>query len=86
MPKIVPEYVEMTERYLGEQSLVVGPGLKTGMPIRVENPRELGADRLVNAVAAYDRLGGPCVVVDSAVLANISAGSSLPALRSRSTP
>ncbi len=64
VPKVVPEYVEMTERYLGEQCLVVGPGLKTGMPIRVENPRELGADRLVNAVAAYDRLGGPCVVVD----------------------
>jgi type III pantothenate kinase len=64
VPKLVPEYVEMTERYLGEQCLIVGPGLKTGMPIRVENPRELGADRLVNAVAAYDRLGGPCVVVD----------------------
>lgn len=64
VPKVVPEYVEMTERYLGEQCLVVGPGLKTGMPIRVENPRELGADRLVNAIAAYDRLGGPCVVVD----------------------
>lgn len=64
VPKVVPEYVEMTERYLGEQCMVVGPGLKTGMPIRVENPRELGADRLVNAVAAYDRLGGPCVVVD----------------------
>lgn len=64
VPKVVPEYVEMTERYLGEQCIVVGPGLKTGMPIRVENPRELGADRLVNAIAAYDRLGGPCVVVD----------------------
>lgn len=64
VPKVVPEYVEMTERYLGEQCLVVGPGLKTGMPIRIENPRELGADRLVDAVAAYDRLGGPCVVVD----------------------
>lgn len=64
VPKVVPEYVEMSERYLGEECLVVGPGLKTGMPIRMENPRELGADRLVNAVAAYDRLGGPCVVVD----------------------
>lgn len=64
VPKVVPEYVEMTERYLGEKCVVVGPGLKTGMPIRVENPRELGADRLVNAVAAFDRLGGPCVVVD----------------------
>jgi type III pantothenate kinase len=64
VPRITPEYVEMTERYLGEECLVVGPGVKTGMPIRTENPRELGADRLVNAVAAYDRLGGPCVVVD----------------------
>jgi type III pantothenate kinase len=44
--------------------LVVGPGVKTGMPIRIENPRELGADRLVNAIAAHDRLGGPCIVVD----------------------
>jgi type III pantothenate kinase len=44
--------------------VVVGPGLKTGMPIRMENPRELGPDRLVNAVAAYERFHGPCVVVD----------------------
>jgi type III pantothenate kinase len=43
---------------------VVGPGVRTGMPIRMDNPRELGADRLVNAVAAHDALGGPCVVVD----------------------
>lgn len=64
VPRITPEYAEMTERYLGEDAVIVGPGLKTGMPIRTENPRELGADRLVNAVAAFDRLGGPCVVVD----------------------
>ena len=76
VPKIVPEYVEMTERYLGEQCVVVGPGLKTGMPIRVENPRELGADRLVNAVAAYDRLGGPCVVVDFGTAITFDAISS----------
>jgi type III pantothenate kinase len=44
--------------------LVVGPGLKTGMPIRIDNPLEVGADRLVNAVAAYDRVGSSCVVVD----------------------
>jgi type III pantothenate kinase len=44
--------------------LVVGPGLKTGMPIRMDNPREVGPDRLVNAVAGYARLGGPCVIVD----------------------
>ena len=41
-----------------------GPGVRTGMPIRMDNPREVGADRLVNAVAAYERVGGPCVVVD----------------------
>lgn len=64
VPRLAPEYAEMTERYLREPCMVVGPGLKTGMPIRTDNPRELGADRLVNAIAAFDRLGGPCVVVD----------------------
>jgi type III pantothenate kinase len=44
--------------------LVVEPGVKTGMPIRIDNPREVGADRLVNAVAAYARFGGACIVVD----------------------
>jgi type III pantothenate kinase len=44
--------------------MVVGPGLKTGMPIRYGNPHEVGADRIVNGVAAYERLGGPVVVVD----------------------
>jgi type III pantothenate kinase len=43
---------------------MVGPGVKTGMPIRLDNPLELGADRLVNAVAAYDRFGRACAVVD----------------------
>ena len=46
------------------EMLVVGPGLRTGMPIRIDNPHELGADRLVNAVAAHDRFGGACVSVD----------------------
>ncbi len=54
----------MAERYLGHEMLAVGPGVKTGMPIRYDNPREIGPDRLVNAVAAHERLGGPCVVVD----------------------
>ena len=43
---------------------MVGPGLQTGMPIRYDNPREIGPDRLVNAVAGYEKVGGPCVVVD----------------------
>lgn len=64
VPQLRPEWTAMAERYLGHPMPVVGPGVRTGMPIRIDNPRELGADRLVNAVAAYDRLGGACIVVD----------------------
>jgi type III pantothenate kinase len=64
VPQLTPEYAEMSERYLRGRCLVVGPGLRTGMPIRMDNPRELGADRLVNAVAAYERFGEACAVVD----------------------
>jgi len=64
VPQLAPEWEEMGRRYLGHAMKVVGPGLRTGMPIRIDNPRELGADRLVNAVAAHDRLGGPCISVD----------------------
>jgi type III pantothenate kinase len=64
VPQLRPEWTAMAERYLGHDMPVVGPGLRTGMPIRMDNPREVGADRLVNAVAAYERFGGPCVIVD----------------------
>jgi type III pantothenate kinase len=64
VPQLVEQWTAMAARYLGHRMLVVGPSIRTGMPIRIDNPREVGADRLVNAVAAYDRLGGPCVVVD----------------------
>src|SRR5271168_5339070 len=64
VPVLGPEWSAMAERYLGHTMLAVGPGVKTGMPIRYDNPREIGPDRLVNAVAAHERLGGPCVVVD----------------------
>lgn len=64
VPQLDPEWVAVGDRYLGHRMLSVGPGLKTGMPIRIDNPRELGADRIVNAVAAYERLGGPCIAVD----------------------
>jgi type III pantothenate kinase len=64
VPVLGPEWCEMARRYLGHEMLVVGPGVKTGMPIRYDNPREIGPDRLVNAVAAHERLGGPCIVVD----------------------
>jgi len=64
VPQLRPEWTAMAERYLVHVMLVVGPGVRTGMPIRMDNPREVGADRLVNAVAAFERLGAPCVVVD----------------------
>jgi type III pantothenate kinase len=51
-------------RYLSLESLVVGQGVKTGMPVRTDNPREVGADRIVNAVAAREAYGAPVIVVD----------------------
>jgi type III pantothenate kinase len=64
VPRLNQEWLEVGRRYLGHETMIVGTGLKTGIPIRIDNPRELGADRLVNAVAGYARLGGPCIVVD----------------------
>ena len=52
------------ERYFSQKPLFVEPGIKTGMPVLYENPSEVGADRIVNAVAAFEKYGGPCVVVD----------------------
>jgi len=64
VPQLEPEWTTMVSRYLGHEMLVVGPGTKTGLPIRYDNPREIGADRLVNAVAIRERFGGPAVCVD----------------------
>jgi type III pantothenate kinase len=64
VPQLGPEWQEAAERYLGHHMPIVGPGMRTGMAIRLENARELGADRLVNAVAAYERVHGACIVVD----------------------
>jgi type III pantothenate kinase len=52
------------ERYFGQKPLFVEPGIKTGMPVLYENPAEVGADRIVNAIAAFEKYGGPCIVVD----------------------
>ena len=64
VPQLRPEWTSMGAQYLDADVKVVGPGLRTGMPIRYDNPHEIGPDRLVNAVAGYDKVGGPCVVVD----------------------
>jgi len=76
VPPLGAQYEQLTERYLDDATyLAVEPGVKTGMPIRIDNPVEVGADRLVNAVAAYDRIGGACVVVDFGTGINFDAVS-----------
>jgi type III pantothenate kinase len=64
VPRLGREYDQLVERYFDGKGALVGPWLKTGMPIRIDNPQELGADRLVNAVAAYERVGAACIAVD----------------------
>jgi len=68
LASVVPAVTETMQRAVslafGVEALVVGPGIKTGMSILYENPREVGADRIVNAVAAYDIVGGAVIVVD----------------------
>lgn len=55
---------EVCERYFHTKPLFIEPGVKTGMPVHYDNPAEVGADRIVNGVAAFEKYGGPCVVVD----------------------
>jgi type III pantothenate kinase len=76
VPTLAHEYEQLIERYLEGKGALVGPGLKTGMPIRIDTPQELGADRLVNAVAVYDRVGGACIAVDFGTAINYDVVSS----------
>ncbi len=64
VPPLNPTLEEMSERYFHVKALFVEPGVKTGMPVLYENPQEVGADRIVNSVAAFSKYGGPCIVVD----------------------
>ncbi len=64
VPSLVGQYEQLAVRFLETKALVVGPGLKTGLPVLTNNPHEVGADRIVNAVAAIELWGSPCVVVD----------------------
>jgi type III pantothenate kinase len=75
VPTLAHEYEQVIERYFDGRGALVGPELKTGMPIRIDRPQELGADRLVNAIAAYDRFGEACVSVDFGTGINIDAVS-----------
>ena len=75
VPPLGAQFEQLTERYLDAECLTIGPGVKTGMPIRIDNPLEVGADRLVNSIAAYDRFQGACVVVDFGTGINVDVVS-----------
>ncbi|MFN8216336.1 MAG: type III pantothenate kinase [Solirubrobacterales bacterium] len=75
VPPLGAQFERLSERYLEAECLTIGPGVRTGMPIRIENPLEVGADRLVNAIAAYERFQDACIVVDFGTGINIDAVS-----------
>jgi len=64
VPNLNPALIEASRRYLKCEPVMVGPGVKTGVKVRYESPRDVGADRIANALAAYTKYGGPIVVID----------------------
>jgi type III pantothenate kinase len=64
VPDVTGQFREMAAAYLSHEPLIVGPGMKTGVSVLTDNPREVGADRVVNTLAAFTLYGGPAVVVD----------------------
>ncbi len=76
VPRATAAFREMTERYFGFRPVVIEPGVRTGMPVLTDNPREVGADRIANAVAAIDVYGGPAVVIDFGTATTYDAISS----------
>ena len=75
VPQLVREYEAFAERWTGAELLVLGPGVQTGVPIRYDDPREVGPDRIANTVAARERHGAPCVVVDFGTSTNFDVVS-----------
>jgi len=75
VPPLVRAYEEFVERYVEARLLVVGPGIKTGIAILYDNPHEVGPDRIANSVAARERYGAPCIVVDFGTSTNFDAVS-----------
>jgi len=76
VPALVRSYEEFAENYAEAPLLVLGPGVKTGLPILYDDPREVGADRIANAVAVRERYGSPAIVVDFGTSTNFDAVSS----------
>src|SRR2546425_11308308 len=63
VPPLTASFTRLAERYLDQPALVIGPGTRTGVRLRVDNPSEVGADRIANTLAAHRRYGGPATVV-----------------------
>jgi type III pantothenate kinase len=75
VPQLAVEYAAMSREHLGGDALIVGPGVRTGVALRVDNPLEVGADRVANSVAAHAQFGGPCIVVDFGTAINFDVVS-----------
>ena len=75
VPQLVRSYQEFAGRYTDAELLELGPGVKTGITVRYDDPREVGPDRVANAVAAADRYGAPCIVVDFGTSTNFDVVS-----------
>src|ERR671924_2132762 len=75
VPLLVRSYQDLAERHIDAPLLVIGPGTRTGIPILYDDPREVGPDRIANAVAARERYGAPCIVVDFGTSTNFDAVS-----------
>ena len=73
VPPLNTTLAEMALRYCGIEALFVEPGIKTGMPVHYDSPQEVGADRIVNSVAAFAKYGGPCIAVDFGTAINFDA-------------
>jgi type III pantothenate kinase len=75
VPQLVRSYTEWGARYASAELLELGPGVKTGIPVRYDDPREVGPDRIANAVAATEKYGPPCIVVDFGTSTNFDVVS-----------
>jgi type III pantothenate kinase len=75
VPALIRSYAQFAERWAAAPLLLVGPGVSTGIPIRYDDPREVGPDRIANSVAAKERYGAPCIVVDFGTSTNFDVVS-----------
>ena len=75
VPPLTLSFTRLADRYLGGRALVIGPGVRTGVRLRVDNPSEVGADRIANTLAAHRRYGGPAVIVDFGTSTNLDVVS-----------